>query len=302
MDLRTLRYFVAIAQEKSFTAAAEKLFVTQPTLSRQIAELEDELGQKLFDRTTRRIELTEKGVFLFHQAQSILELVERTKREAMSTKELAGDLVIAAGETPAIEPVAEAIQRFQAEHPLVRVHLRSARAQEAASSLRMGTSHFALFVLPADTEGFDFITLPERNRWGLLTRRDGPLADKMSVTPEDLQGLPLYFTSNRQIRRQVAGWFGAPFDELNVVGSYSLLYNVSLIVRAGGHALGIDGVIRPDDDVAFLPLEPALRTETIFAWRSGGPKRTITEEFLKTLRRRLTERSAERAPVRVTSS
>lgn len=123
MDLKSLRYFVEIAREKSFTAAAEKLFVTQPTLSRQIADLEEELGHKLFDRTTRRIELTEKGIYLFRQAQSILSLVEKTKLEAMSTQDLSGDITISAGETPAMDIVAQTLERFQATHPNVRCHL-----------------------------------------------------------------------------------------------------------------------------------------------------------------------------------
>ena len=201
MDLRTLRYFVAIAQEKSFTAAAEKLFVTQPTLSRQISDLEEELGQMLFDRTTRRIELTEKGIYLFQQAQAILSLVEKTKLETMSTQDLSGDLTISAGETPAMDVVADALAAFQKTHPLVRCHLLSANAQDCAAALRMGTSDFGLFNQPADLAGFEYIKLPQQNRWGVLTRRDGPLAGKTSVCASDLVDLPLYFSKQRLIQQ-----------------------------------------------------------------------------------------------------
>lgn len=284
MDLRSLRYFVEVAREKSFTSAAEKLFVTQPTLSRQIADLEDELGQKLFDRTTRRIELTEKGIYLFRQAQSILSLVEKTKLEAMSTQGLAGDITISAGETPAMDIVAEALEAFRREHPNVRMHILSANALDAAMSLRMGTSHFGLFNMPADIDGFDYLKLPQQNRWGILTRRDGPLAGKISVSPKDLLGLPLYASKQQQIQSRIAGWLGEPFERLQIVGTYNLLYNASLIVRSGGHALCLDGIVRPDDDIVFLPFSPPLKTDVVFAWPASAPKRTLTEAFLKCLR------------------
>ena len=294
MDLKSLRYFVEIARQKSFTAAAEKLFVTQPTLSRQIADLEDELGQKLFDRSTRRIELTEKGIYLFQQAQAILSLVEKTKLETMSTQDLAGDLTISAGETPAMDIVARATESFRATHPLVRFHLLSANAQDTAEALRMGISNFGVFNLPADIDGLEYITLPQQNRWGVLTRRDGPLAGRISVKPADLAGLPLYFSKQERIRSHIAGWLGHPFERLHIVGSYNLLYNASLIVRSGGNAICIDGITRPDDEIAFLPFTPAFKTEVVFAWPAAAPKRSLTEEFLKTLRALIIE---ERAPL-----
>lgn len=284
MDLKFLRYFVEIAREKSFTAAAEKLFVTQPTLSRQIADLEEELGHKLFDRTTRRIELTEKGIYLFRQAQSILSLVEKTKLEAMSTQDLSGDITISAGETPAMDIVAQTLERFQATHPNVRGHLLSANAQDAAMNVRMGISNFGVFNMPAEIDGFDYIKLPQQNRWGILTRRDGPLAGKVSVVPSDLHNLPLYASKQTLIRNRIAGWLGEPFERLRIVGTYNLLYNASLIVRSGGHALCLDGIVRPDDDIVFLPFSPAFRTDVVFAWPIAAPKRTLTEAFLECLR------------------
>lgn len=287
MDIKSLRYFVEIARCKSFTTAAQRLFVTQPTLSRQIADLEDELGQTLFDRSTRRIELTEKGIFLLHRAQSILELVESTKREAISTSELSGELTIAAGETPALSLVAEALQDFQNRHPNVTVRLLSANAQDAASQLRMGTADFAVFNMPADVDGFSYITLPQQNRWGLLTRRDGPFAGKTDATSKDFDELALYTARQERMREPLAGWLGRPFDTVRVIGTYTLLYNASLLVRAGAHALCIDGIVRPDDEIAFLPLSPALKTDVVLAWPSAAPARTLTDTFLKTLRKRL---------------
>ena len=155
MDLRTLRYFVEIARQKSFTLAAQKLFVTQPTLSRQIAELEEELGQVLFDRSTRHIKLTEKGLYFYRQAQSILDLVEKTKLETMSTDDLQGELNVAAGETHAMTLVADVLETFQREHPRVRINLVSANGVDAAANVRVGICDFAVIIRPADLDDLD---------------------------------------------------------------------------------------------------------------------------------------------------
>lgn len=284
MDLKVLRSFVEIAREQSFTAAAEKLSVTQPTLSRQIADLEEELGQKLFERTTRSLELTEKGHFLFRRAQDILALVDRTKLEAMTTEELAGDIRISAAETPAVGIVAEAVQRFQEKYPRVRCHFVSADALTAAEHLRVGLSQFGVFNMPCRLDGFEYIRLPQENRWGVLTRREGILAGKTFVTPEDLKRLPLYVSKQRGVENRIGGWLNYSFSKLRVVGTYNLLYNASLVVRAGGNALCLDGIVPPDDDIVFLPFQPAFLTDVVLAWSSASQKQTITEEFLKTLR------------------
>ena len=284
MDLKVLRSFVEIAREQSFTAAAEKLSVTQPTLSRQIADLEEELGQKLFERTTRSLELTEKGHFLFRRAQDILALVDRTKLEAMTTEGLAGDLRISAAETPAVGIVAEAVQRFQERYPRVRCHFVSSDAYTAAEHLRSGLSQFGVFNMPCRLDGFEYIRLPRENRWGVLTRRDGILAGKTFVTPEDLKRLPLYVSKQRGVENRIGGWLNYSFSKLRVVGTYNLLYNASLVVRAGGNALCLDGIVPPDDDIVFLPFQPAFLTDVVLAWSSASQKQTITEEFLKTLR------------------
>ncbi len=287
MDLKSLRYFVEIARQKSFTTAAQKLFVTQPTLSRQIADLEEELGQKLFERTTRRIELTEKGIFLFKQAQSILELVEKTKREAMSTQELAGDLTISAAETPAMAIIADVLEKFREAHPNVRCHIYSSNAQDALLSIRTGLSNVGLFSMPADLDGLESISLPVRNVWGVLTRRDGPFAGKAFIEPQDLIGKPLLASRQRLIDGRLAGWLGFPFERLQIVGTYNLLYNASFLVRAGAHALCLEGIVKPDEEVMFLPLKPAFTSEVVLAWPQNAPKRTLTDAFLAAVRQAL---------------
>ena len=288
MDIKSLRYFVEVAQEKSFTKAAKKLFITQPALSRQIAELEEELGQTLFDRTTRRLELTEKGEFLCQQAQSILSLMDKTKMEMMSTHNLVGDIVICAGETRASSWIAAAVQAFQNNHLNVRIHLVSANAQEAARSLRMGECDFALFNLPVDLTDFDSLVLPYRNRWGILAPRDR-FVGKNGLLASDLVGIPLYVPQQRLIRSQMSGWLNFPFEQLHIVGTYNLLYNASLVVRNGAAALCIDGIIADDPQIRFLPLEPEFSSGAVVAWSSARPRRTLTEEFLKVLRNQIAQ-------------
>lgn len=284
MDLKVLRSFVEIAREQSFTAAAEKLSVTQPTLSRQIADLEEELGQKLFERTTRSLELTEKGHFLFRRAQDILALVDRTKLEAMTTEGLAGDIRISAAETPAVGIVAEAVQRFQEKYPRVRCHFVSADALTAAEHLRSGLSQFGVFNMPCRLDGFEYIRLPRENRWGVLTRRDGILAGenlRHTRGPEAPAALRFEAARRGKPHRRVAQLL-----LLEASRRRHLQPSLQRVARRarGRKRLCLDGIVPPDDDIVFLPFQPAFLTDVVLAWSSASQKQTITEEFLKTLR------------------
>lgn len=281
MELRALRYFVAVARNKSFTAAAAELFVTQPTLSRTIAELEEEIGHVLLDRSTRRIELTEKGLYLYRQAESILELVAKTKLQAQSDRRLAGEITIVAGETPAMRIVADAVMKFQKDHPDVVFHLISANAIDSAERLRMGLADFGVFMLPCDMAGFDSIPLPATNRWGVLTRRDGPLRGKTCVTPKELLDLPLLVPKQKAIQGRIAGWLGSPFNSLKICGTYNLLWNASLVVREGGNALCIEGIVQTDAEVMFLPLKPDLRSGIVLVWPEARAKKLLNDAFLQ---------------------
>lgn len=294
MDLRTLRYFVEIARQKSFTLAAQKLFVTQPTLSRQIAELEDELGQVLFDRSTRHIKLTEKGLYFYRQAQSILDLVEKTKLETMSTDDLQGELNVAAGETHAMTLVAEVLEAFQREHPRVRINLVSANGVDAAADVRVGICDFAVIIRPADLDDLDYLVLPRENTWGVLTRKDSVIGQKSGISARELKNIPLYVPQQHRLTSAMKDWLGYSFESLNIVGSYNLLYNTSLLVRAGAHALCLDNIIAVDDDIAFVPLTPRFTNDVVIAWATNRPKRTLTEAFLQMMRAALSHRETGR--------
>ena len=283
MDFRSLRYFAEVARQKSFTLAAQKLFVTQPTLSRQIAELEDELGQTLFIRTTRRLELTEKGVNLYRQAQTILALVEKAKLEAMSDGALSGDLTISAAETPVVGTLLRVAARFQEAHPNVRIHVKTAVSERAAEDLRLGISEFAVFMMPAGLAGFDSIELPGETHWGVLVERDR-FPGKTSITPSDLADLRLFVPRLNLQESSIAGWLGRPVDTLKVAGTYTLLYNAAFLAGAGAGVLGLDGIVTPDENLVFLPMSPRLPARAALAWPQGRLRTNLTEACLAAVR------------------
>ena len=283
MELRSLRYFVEVARQKSFSRAAKKLFITQPTLSRQVALLEEEIGHALFSRTTRRLELTEKGLFLFNQAQAILTIVDRTKKEARSSEELVGEITIAAAETPAMALVTDVLADFEHENPNVRIHLLSENAVDATNSLRIGKADFAVLILPTETEEFDYLTLPTRNRWGVLAKGDH-FRGKEFVTPEDLAGMPLLIPRQKQIQNLLSGYLGFSFDRLQIIGTYNLLFNASLFVRRRGAALAIEGIVKAEAGLKFFPLKPDFYSDVGFAWVPERNERAIKDAFLKKLK------------------
>ncbi len=286
MDLRALRYFVEVVRQKSYTVAAQKLFVTQPTLSRQVADLEDELGQQLLQRTTRNVVPTEKGALFYRRAVGVLALAEQAKKEVMSVDGLTGEITIAAGEIPAVSIVVAAAKRLQERYPDVKCHFLSLTADMAAQNLRMGLADLAVFTTEADLTGFDSLPLPSTTRWGVLTRRDGVLQGKSSVTADDLREVELYVPRRLSSKEAgaFAGWAGFSMDEMLVKGTYNLLYNAMLMVRQGGSALCIEGIVAQDDELMFLPLEPECLYKSVVVWPTGRQLSLLMQEFLKEIR------------------
>lgn len=292
MDIKTLRYFVEVVRQKSYTAAAQKLFVTQPTLSRQVADLEEELGQQLLQRTTRNVVPTEKGALFYRRAVGVLSLLEQAKTEVMSVDGLTGDITIAAGETPAMSAVIAATRRLQKRYPEVRCHFLSLTADIAAQNLRMGLADLAVFTTDADLSGFDSLPLPSSTRWGVLTRRDGEFSGRQVITAEDLRGAELY-VPRRMSDKEVgifAGWAGFSMNEIVSMGTYNLLYNAMLMARQGGNVLCIDGIVTEDDELMFLPLEPQCHYKSVVAWPSGKQLSMLMLEFLKEIRKEINEK------------
>ncbi len=288
MDLRALRYFLAVAREGTISAAAASLHVTQPTLSRQMLELEAELEAQLFIRGKRQIVLTEKGYFLRQRAEEMLALADRTLSEFQGQKGvISGEVAIGGGETDAMRLVARAASHVRRENPEVTFRLFSGNAQNVAERLEHGLLDFGLFVEPADLSDYDFLRLPVTDTWGLLTRKDGPLAGKSSVRSEDLAGLPLLISDQSMVENEISGWAGQGGGQLWYVAKYHLLYNAALMVEEGmGHALCLDKIARTGSDspLCFIPLEPRLEVGLDIVWKKHKRFSLAAAAFLESLR------------------
>ncbi len=290
MELRVLRYFLAVAKEESISGAADAVHVTQPTLSRQIMELEEELGKTLFLRGKRKITLTEEGMFLRKRAQEIVDLVEKTASAFSTEEDIRGEVCIGGGETDAMRFIARAAHSLQALYPHISYQLFSGNAEDVAERLDRGLVDFGIFIEPADLSKYDFIKLPMTDIWGVLMRKDSPLAAKQSIHPEDLLGLPLICSAQPMVKNVIAGWMGNKYEKLHIMTTYNLLYNASLMVEEGmGYALCLDGIIKTNDDspLCFRPLEPALEVGLDIVWKKSQVFSKAAAKFLEHLQKAL---------------
>ncbi len=291
MELRTLRYFLAVAREENMTEAANVLHVTQPTLSRQIADLERELGVELFERTNRSCMLTSDGMRLRQRAEEIISLVEQTEGE-LADRELgiAGNIRIGAGETRAMQVVLGAFADVRRDYPGVTCELYTGNADAVEERLERGLLDFALVIEPVNLEKYEWIRMPNANRVGLAVSADGPWGALEVATPADVAKMPLLIssrTSNKAV--DLVSWSGGAFsfDELDVVGSFDLIGNASHLVRSGvACAMGIDHLLQVDDasDLRFVPLEPSLEIASFVIWKKYRLRSRACEEFLRRLK------------------
>ncbi|MDO4936303.1 MAG: LysR family transcriptional regulator [Sutterellaceae bacterium] len=282
-SIRNLQYLITVADEQSYSRAAVRLGVSQPTLSKQIKELETEFGHALFTRTTRRVELTAKGEMLYERAKSIVALYEQAKREALHEEVLAGDVRITLAETPAIASLIETIKRVRQQAPRVRVHLVSAAEDIAKHDLQTGEADFAVFVGNADTNNFATMKLHQKVHWGLLTKADGPLAEKTFVRARDLIDLPIFISEQSCRRNEFSAWFGPIWNDICITGSYNLVFNASLLAREGiAHVLCLDNIVTGLDEIGlkWLPLKPQLTAEVTAAWDKNRTFTAATRLFL----------------------
>ena len=291
MELRVLRYFLAVAREQSITAAAETLHITQPTLSKQLRELEEELGKKLFTRGNRKITLTEEGMFLRKRAQEIVELADKTEANfAAGVGSVSGDIFIGSGETGVVRYLGRTLYKMRSIYPGVRFHLFSGNGEDVSDRLDKGLIDFALFVGMTDLKKYDYLKLPYSHRWGLILRRDDPLAAHEAVTPEMLMNVPILCSRQALIQNELSGWLGRPFDELNLAGTYNLIYNASIMVEEGlGCAVCIDRLLDTSGDsaVCFRPFEPAIDAELFIAWKKYQFFSAAAGKFLEMLQQEL---------------
>lgn len=280
MELRVLKYFLAVAREENITKAAALLHLTQPTLSRQLMQLEEELGVQLFRRSRYHIELTEEGMLLRRRAQELVDLAEKTTREfTMRETELMGEIAIGAGETRSMSFLSRAMVSFRERYPKVTFRIFSATADDVKERLDTGLLDMGLLTEPVDVGRYAFCRMKERDRWGVLVRLDSPLAGLDSVTPDDLEQVPLIISGRERVQRELANWFGDRWERLQIAASFNLILNAANMVRYGvGTALSFD-LNFSFDDLRFIPLSPTMDTGTVLVWKKDLVLTPVVEAF-----------------------
>lgn len=292
MEIRVLRYFLAIAREGSITNAANTLHVTQPTLSRQIKELEEDLGQKLFTRGSHNMTLTSEGMILRKRAEEIVAMVDKTESEFNTMEDnLSGDIYIGGGETDAIKLLAEVMKEMRAQYPGIRYHLHSGNAADVTERLDKGLLDFGVLIQPANLSKYNYLSIPAKDTWGVIMRKDSPLAENAYIQKTDLLNLPLI--CSRQVMSQgisnnrFSEWFGEDFDKLDVVTTFNLVYNAAIMVEAGiGYAVTLDKLVNTTEtsNLCFKPLEPRLESGLNIIWKKYQVFSSTTELFLERLK------------------
>ena len=284
MELRVLKYFLMAAREENITRAAELLHVTQPTLSRQLIQLEEELGTKLFHRGGTHIVLTDDGMLLRRRAREIVDLAEKTRQELSHGEELAGEISIGCGETRNMTFLSGQIARFRAQHPLVRFNIYSANADDIRERMERGLLDLGLLMEPVDISRYAFVRMPEKEQWGVLVREDSPLAGRRSVTAAELAGVPLIMAGRESVRNELANWFGDVYERLEIAATYNLLLNAVNMVRCGVGAaltfhLGSDYA-----QTSFVPLSPRLEAGAVLAWKKEQMVSSAPRLFIERMR------------------
>ncbi|MDM8202558.1 LysR family transcriptional regulator [Allofournierella massiliensis] len=267
MDLRVLKYFLAVAREENITKAAALLHLTQPTLSRQLMQLEEELGVKLFQRSRHRIILTDDGMLLRRRAQELVDLADKTVQEFRREPELRGVISIGSGDLEGMHLLAEWLASFQALHPQVTYQLYSGNADNTKERIEDGMLDLALLLEPVDISKYDFIRLPVKEQWGVHVPEDSPLAQKECVTAEDFAQVPLIFTRREMIQKELEHWMGPYAQQMQVAATGNLPYNMTLLAREGMGAFLTIRLRCSYEGLRFLPLSPALESSTVLAWK-----------------------------------
>ncbi|KQL36301.1 LysR family transcriptional regulator [Bacillus sp. FJAT-25509] len=289
MELRVLRYFLAVAREGSITGAADFLHITQPTLSRQIKDLEQELGKKLFTRSSHSIILTEEGMILRKRAEEIIDMVDKLEAEFSSMEEtISGDVYIGSGETEAMKQIARVVKILQLSYPSIRYHLYSGNEDDVTERLDKGLIDFGILIQPADLSRYNYINIPAKDVWGVVMRKDSPLALKDTIQARDLLNIPLICSrqamKNTFSKNEFADWFREEFDKLNIVTTYNLAYNAAIMVEEGiGYAIVLDKIVNTssDSNLCFRPLEPRLESGLNIVWKKHQVFSAAANLFLR---------------------
>ena len=283
MEIRTLRYFLAVAREENMTRAAELLHVTQPTLSKALKSLEDELGKKLFTRHSFSISLTDEGALLRDRAEDLIFMADKIEREFLSLDDITGgELYFGLAESYQIRYLARELRALKERYPALRYHITSGDTEQVTEKLDKGLLDFAVVCSTPDSTKYRFIEFPEADRFGLLVPRGPPLAARHRSTAADLAGLPL-FCSEQSWENDIRPWAGERFDQLRLEGSFRLAYNGSMFaLEALGCLLTLEHLIdvSPASGLRFIPLAPRLELRFYLIWNRYQTFTPIAERFL----------------------
>ncbi|MEK3545928.1 LysR family transcriptional regulator [Lactobacillus crispatus] len=287
MELRVLNYFVATAQKLNMTRAAQKLLVSQPALSRQIADLEDELGVKLFNRQPRHLTLTPAGQYLYEQAKEILTLASKTKSNLQSSAVISGDLTIAAGESFAMQRLMNIVSNIIRDYPTVKIHILSGDYEFAERRLNTGAVDFAVIIGNLPLDNYASLQLPEKDTWGVLMTKDDPLAKKSAITAEDLVGRNVLNSQQAENRKYFDSWFGNYKEQINIIGTVNLNFNGTLLVKnKAAIMLTLDKLanISDESNLTFRPITPMLKQPVTVIWKRETNLSPVADLFLNRLR------------------
>ena len=283
MDIRVLKYFLAVAREQSYSVAAERLFLSQPTLSRQIKDLEEELGKTLFIRSNKGVALTEEGMILRKRAEEIVELLDKTEQEVRHSNDVvSGKVYIGAGETYAIKLIADTAQKLQESYPDISCSLYSGDGTDVLERLDKGLIDFGIVFQEVDTSRYEHIDIPLKDRFGVLMRRDSPLADREKISLSDLKDLPLIVPRQPNHNMMFAEILGLEENDVNIAAEYNLVYNGSVMASEGmGYCLCFDRLINTEgSNMCFKPLKPELEVGCSFVWKRYSVFTKAAEMFL----------------------
>lgn len=293
MEIRVLKYFLAVAQEENMTKAAETLHTSQPNLSRQIAELEDSVGKKLFERRNRKVILTEEGMFLRKRAKEIIELAERTEADLISyNEEISGVVKIGAAETHAMHRLSDVMLSLRENHPQIQYDIFSGSTIEVTEQLNKGLLDFGVLVAPVDLSKYDYIKLPVNDIFGLIMRKDNPLSNKKSVTPQDLDEQPVLCARQQLDGNVLSSWLGYDVEKLNIVSTFNLITTPAMMVEAGlGSAFTFDKLVDTEGsrNICFRPLEPKVETSLYLVWQKFQMFSPAAKKFLEQIRENIAE-------------
>lgn len=285
MEIRVLRYFLTVVREESITKASEVLHITQPTLSRQLSQMEEEVGVKLFNRGSRKITLTNEGILLRRRAEEILQLVDKTEKELIEQDEqVEGKISIGCGEIASVQLLPILFREFRQTYPRICFDIFTATADLVKEQMDKGLIDIGLLLEPIDMQKYDFIRLDKKENWVVLMRPDDTLARKEFVTAKDLSTLPLILPRRMSVQSELASWFGDYYEKLNVVFTSNLNTNGAIMVSNGlAYSLVIEGALPFWDQskITYRPLSPSLTATSVLAWKRGQPFSVAATKFIE---------------------